>query len=510
MGHGRRHREGRLYVVARGGKSFSANEGAQIKLSRYVPDGNGGYRMRWRTGRMALQGVAKPAEMYGAIHIWKPINGLVSVVDQSRCGIVLFNEDGLYVDSLFPDDRRISRAKAGIYPQPGEFFAGFVYSDKASSKIYYGMGKYTPLIYEAQGWSLKQNPVRPVTGLSAEVVLNASQIATPPEIALTLRGGAGTAKLARFSPAIGGATLDGSMTGWESCEPVRFEADKDHTVELRALYDPDHLYLRWHARALKKIEAKPVADITRLFSHDRESDTLSMCIQGDLNAKPGGPVGGRPGDVRFIFGLVKEGETVKPVVIGLYPEWKGAGKASPATYRTPVNTTQFAHVGPVTDAKLHHVMDEDGKGFLIVAELPRMAIPGLTALGSNVRTMANFEATFSGHNKFWWSNADGSANRETFDEPTEARLYPGAWAPLSFQGLEGGVVVRNWQVCGPFGGPGAEKFRDDLNGLMPGTNKDMKTAGREFCEAAKYPPDDGKVDLKATYSGEIVQGYWED
>ena len=123
-----------FYVVARGGQSFSANEGAQIKISRYVPDGKGGYRMRWRTGRTALQGVAKPGEMYGAIHIWKPINGLLSVVDQSRCGVVLFNEDGLYVDSLFPDDRRISRAKAGIYPQPGEFFAGIVYRTKPAAR----------------------------------------------------------------------------------------------------------------------------------------------------------------------------------------------------------------------------------------------------------------------------------------------------------------------------------------------------------------------------------------
>jgi len=497
-----------FYVVARGGHSFSANEGAQIKVTRYVPDGQGGYQMKWRTGRVALQGVAKPGEMYGAIHLWKPLNGLLSVVDQSRCGLLLFSEDGLYVDTVFPDGRRFSPAAAGVYPQPGEFFAGSVYACQADGKIYFGMGKYTPLIYEAQGWSLKQNPVRGVAGLPQRVELTAAQIATPPEIALTLRGGAGAAKVARFAPALGGAVLDGSLSGWESCEPVRFQADKDQSVELRGLYDPDNLYLRWQARLATKIQVRPLQNSERIFSHDRLADTLSFYIQGDLHAKPGGPAGGRAGDARFVFSLVQDGAAVKPVVVGMYPEWKGASKANPATYQTPVNKVEFAHVAPVAEAKLNHALDEDGLGFVIAAAIPRSAIPGLPALGSGVRTMVNFEATYGGHGKFWWSNADGSASRETYDEPTEARLYPGSWAPLQFQGLEEGVVVRNWQLCGPFGGPGAEKFAYDLQGPMPGTNKDWKQAGREFCEATKYPPDSGTVDLKATFSGEMVQGYW--
>ncbi len=497
-----------FYVVARGGHSFSANEGAQIKLSRYVPDGQGGYRLKWRTGRVALQGLAKPGEMYGAIHISKPINGLLGVVDQSRCGVLLFTEDGLYVDTVFPDGRRFSPAVAGVYPQPGEFFAGFVYPDRSDGKIYLGMGKITPLIYEAQGWSLKQNDVRAISQVPPEVVLNAAQIATPPEIALTLRGGAGSAKVARFAPALGGAVLDGSMSGWESCEPVLFQAAKEQSVELRGLYDPDALYLRWHARLGSKVAPRPLQGTDRIFSHDRLGDTLSLYIQGDPNAKAGGPAGGRPGDVRFVFSLVRDDEVVKPVIIGMYPQWTGPGKPGPATYQTPVNKVDFAHVGPVADAKLHHLIDEDGKGFVLVAAIPRSAVPGLPPLGSSVRTMVNFEATFAGHNKFWWSNADGSANRETYDEPTEARLYPGSWAPLQFAGLDKGVVVRHWQLCGPFGGPGAEKFQADLMGPLPGTNKDSKQAGREFCEAAKYPPDDGRVDLNASFTGDMVQGYW--
>lgn len=498
-----------FWVQARGGKNFSANEGAQHKVSRYVPDGKGGYRLKWRTGRTALERIAQPGEMYGGMRIQRPINGLVSVVDQSRCGVLLYSEDGLYVDTIFPDGRRFSRQVAGIYPQPGEFFAGALFPNRDNGKIYVQMGKYTPLLFEVQGWSLKENPVRPLTTLQKSVNISAAQIASPPEIALSLRGGAGTAKIARFAPALGGVALDGSMTGWESCEPVVFQSDKDQRVEVRCLYDAEHLYLRWHARLATKFEAKPLSPIERVFTHDRLADTLSFYVQGDVNAKPGGAKEGRPGDARFVFGLFKDGDTVRPVAVGLYPEWRGE-KANPQVYRTPVGQAAFAHVGAVGGAKLGHAIDADGKGFVLAAAIPRAAIPRVPGFSGRLRTLVNFEATFGGHNKFWWANSDGSASRETYDEPSEARLYPGSWAPAQFAGLEGGVVVQNWLICGPFGGPGAEQFKYDPNGNMPGTNKEMKQAVREFYEAATYPPDSGKVDTKEVFKGEMIRGYWND
>src|SRR5207302_1043129 len=70
--------------------------------------------------------------------------------------------------------------------------------------------------------------------------------------------------------------------------------------------------------------------------------------------------------------------------------------------------------------------------------------------------------------------------------------------------------VRNWLVCGPFGGPGAEKFKADPNGVVSGTTIEMKKAVRDFCEAASYPPDSGEVDLKAVFKGDMLRGYWPD
>ncbi len=496
-----------FYVTARGGQLFSANMSGQDKVSRYVPDGKGGYTLRWRTGRQALFGTARPGELVGSIFLETPLNGLLSVVDNSRCGVLLYTEDGLYVESLFPQR---PATEVGIYALPGEFFKGLIYADPKDGSIYFGSGKATPLIFRMQGWSLKQNPVQRLTTVSKTVTIAANQIADPPEIAMTMRGFAGIQRIVRFAPATGGAVLDGSLAGWESCDPVHFQADDQQTVEVRALYDPDNLYLRWHLRLAAPFDPKPLEPVERIFSHGRLADTLSFYLQGDPNAPPPTSPNGRPGDVRMVFGVFKDGEALRPVALGMYPVWQGSGKPTPQGYSSPTGKVDFAHVGPVAGAKLSFVMDEDARGYVLVAALPRSAFPGLPPLSGEVRTLANFEATFAGHTKVWWANNDGSANRETYDEPSEARLYPGSWAPAQFQSLGEGLVLRNWLICGPFGGPGAEEFAPDLpETAPPGNPKRSKQAAREFCEAATYPPDDGRVDLQAVYGGEIVRGYWQ-
>lgn len=491
------------FIQARGGKNFSANEGAQHKVSRYVPDAAGGYKLQWRTGRTALERMAEEGEIYGGMRVHKPINGLLSVIDQSRCGVVLYNaEDGLYVDTIFPDGRRLGKRNGGVYPQPGEFFAGVIQPNLANGRIYLGFGKYTPMLFETEGWSLTENPVHKLASLPAKVTISAAQIATPPEIALSLRGGAGKANLARFTPALGEVALDGGLAGWESAEPVVFAQAKDQSVEVRCLYRPEELLLRWHVRLPGKFEARPLPPPERLFSHDQAADTLSFYLQGDVNAPAGGPAEGRPGDVRVVFGLFDNKGKLQPVATGMYPKWQGKGKASPQIYRTPVGTATFAHVGPLESARLTHQLDPDGHGFVLVAAVPRAAFPALSKpFSGGLRTLANFEATFGGHQKNWWANSDGSANRETYDEPSEARLYPGSWAPVEFTGFADGITVRNWLICGPFGGPGAEKFAHDPRGEI---KKDVE----KFYEAATYPPDNGVVDPTAVFTGEMTNGYW--
>ncbi len=497
-----------FYVNARGGRGFNANEGGQLKISRYVPDGKGGYKIKWRVGRAAIRGIAQAGEIYGSIHIYKPINGLLSVVDNSRCGVLLYTDSGLFVESVFLDGRRYSPDKYGIYPQPGEFFAGTVYPNPRNGKICLGMGKVSPQVFEAVGWSLAENPVRDLTELQRTVVLAASQIGRPPETAITLRGGAGSARLARFTPAIGGANLDTTLAGWESCDPVSFAADTERKVEARLLYDKDHIYVRWHARLAAALDPKVLDPANRLFTHDRLADTLSLYFQGDMDAAPSTGNDGRAGDVRIVFGVYKEATAVKPVALAMYAAAPVGVTPHPVRYKTPVSMVELGHVALLDTAKLNWKADADNRGFVLVAAIPRAAVTTVPELYGGLRTMVNFEATFAGHNKFWWSNADGSASRDTYDEPSEANLYPRSWSPAEFLGLDAGIVVRNWQLCGPFGGPGFEKLTGDPDGMLPGTRRDWKEVTRELCEAASYPPDRA-VDLRAVYTGEQIQGYWD-
>jgi hypothetical protein len=487
-----------FYIHARGGKSFTANFGAQYKISRYVPDGKGGYAIKWRVGRAKLGQAGVRGELEGGMRLFKPMNGLLAVIDQSRSGVFLYTDDGLYVDTLFPPGW--TREEIGIYRQPGEFFAGTVYPNADNGKIY-ASGKYTPVLYEMENWSLTENPVTPLAVETRTVSLAASQIGDPPEMAISLRGGSGKTSVARFLPALGGVSLDGSMAGWEAAQTVVYSGSAAQTVEARCLYNPDHLYVRWHVQLGSAFVAKPLPPLERIFTHDQESDTVGLYFQGDVNASASTSANGRPGDVRIVFGLFGQGEALVPVAVGMYPEWKASG-AQPQIYRSPVGQVAFEHVAAVAGAKLGAVVDADQKGFVIAAAIPRSAIPAMARpFSGDTRTLVNFDANLGGHGKFWWANTDGTANSETYDEPSEARLYPGSWAPAQFEGLGGGVPVRQWRIAGPFGGPGAERFSWDPR------NKDEV---KRFYEAATYPPDDGTVDLEAVFTGELIRGYWSD
>jgi hypothetical protein len=481
--------DGGYYVDARSGPNLTANYGTQFKLSRYVPDGKGGLVQRWRVGRIAMMRNAVPGEVYGPIFVSPPVNGLVSVIDNSRAGAVVYTEDGLYVDSILADPRETDHDARGAYWNPGEFFAGIVYPDKDNGKVYLGVGKTFPVIFEIPGWTTSASPVHPLNVTEQTVSIAAAQIAAPPAISLQVRGGAAASHVARFYPAPGGGpALDGSMKGWEACDPVVFSSGQDQAIEARCYYDPDHLYIRWHARLGHAFQPRSLVPAEHLFAHDRQADTLGLYLQGDPNAPPGGTKPqGRPGDVRFVFGIFQDGGALKPVVLGMYPTWTGGG-GSPITYST-AQVTHFENVALVPGVNAGFKIDEDNKGFVIAAAIPRAAIPGSPTL-SNWSTQGNFDANLGGGDRFWWSNADGSASREVFDEPTEARLFPGSWSPIQFFSMDA-LPVRSWMVIGPFGFPALATL--DYNKDRPEITKTLTSS--------VFPPDSTR-DMTATYDGD--------
>jgi hypothetical protein len=129
---------------------------------------------------------------------------------------------------------------------------------------------------------------------------------------------------------------------------------------------------------------------------------------------------------------------------------------------------------------------------VLAAAIPRAAVPCAPKL-DNWRTSGNFDANLGGVDRFWWSNADGSASRETFDEPTEARIYPGSWSGFQFLPIDT-LPIRSWMTAGPFCTPEVVSLDD-------------KTKRPEIIKAllaATYPPDTTR-DVTATFEGDIAR-----
>ena len=233
-------------------------------------------------------------EVYGPMNVSAPLNGLVSVIDNSRAGIVLYDEDGLYVDTLFPDDHLVSHDQMGAYWQPGEFFAGDVYANRDNGKIYLAMGKTMPQIFEAQGWSTTENPVHPLTTVDHDVTLAAAEIAAP------ARGGAPVARRSRPRRAWRRssrrrAALPRSTARCAAGKPARpsrsatARSKRSRCVVSMTAAISICAGMRGTGR---RVEIRPLGLPEHLFAHDRQSDTLGLYLQGDPDAGPGTPCSG--------------------------------------------------------------------------------------------------------------------------------------------------------------------------------------------------------------------------
>ncbi len=476
--------DGGYFTNIRGG-SFSANHGHEEKISRYVPDGAGGFRMRWRVGRAASVMPGNGA-IQGSIHMSPPIHGLFGVIDQTRAGCHVFTEDGLYVDTLLLDG---THQKENVYGSPGEFFAGDVFRNTKDGKVYLAFGKQTPMIFEAKGW-VADHGIKPIRSLSPIVILRAGDIADPPPLALSVRGGAGSAPVARVLPATGTPpTLEDPV--WGTVEAVKF-GDTEDRVEARLMYDRQNIYLQWKLNSQMPLPVRSLHPADRIFTHDRGATTMSFYLQGDPDAR-GINADGRSGDVRFIFGIFEDKGKVKPVALGVYPKNPQLANPVPTTYASPGGSVSFGHVGLLTDVEMDYRLSEDGKVLTLLAKIPKSSLPPqLLALSGDLRTMANFEATFRGTKKVWWSYGDGSASRETSDEPTEARLYPGSWASLTLNPVKD-LPLRSWLVNGPWKSPTS----------YTGTDENKRKLQQGF-DGSKLPPDDQKV----AHSSISLKGPW--
>jgi hypothetical protein len=254
-------------------------------------------------------------------------------------------------------------------------------------------------------------------------------------------------------------------------------------IEMRLLRSPaeDSLYVHIHVnQSLTGWPIRPqrLLPSNRMFIHSRPATTCSLYIQGNLSAarprqdaeilprdRPPpranfasvesletrqssrvlpvlhNPSQGRPGDARVVFGVFNDttmndgSGSLELAILGVYPFWDPSfGTASPVTYAAGTGTMKFANVALLDSVKKKGwTLSNDGSQLNMVAVLPRKVFPMLPSFEGNFMTGGDFSCNIQGFEKDWWVNADLQASQITWDEPSEASLYPGSWGNFSFE-----------------------------------------------------------------------------
>ena len=134
-----------------GGVDTAGRVGRMWKLTRYVPNGSGGFKMKWRVGRDA-PGVAKPGEVYGSQHISKPAYGMIGVHDANGLFHV-FTDKGMYVDTMMYHNFKYgNQPRGGTYVHSGESWFGKSYINHDNGNVYVCQGRASLNIYEVPNW----------------------------------------------------------------------------------------------------------------------------------------------------------------------------------------------------------------------------------------------------------------------------------------------------------------------------------------------------------------------
>ena len=174
------------------------------------------------------------------------------------------------------------------------------------------MGKYTPMIYEAQGWSLTANPVQPLEAVQKTVEIAAAQIATPPEIALSVRGGAGAAHVARFAPRWAAPRSmvrcrDGNRASRSRFRQTRSRLWKSAVCTIRIFFtfagtpDWDPVLAKGPRTGRPHLHARSSGRHAELLFPGRRQRQARRGLNED-----------RPGDMRIVFGIFDDNGKTAP------------------------------------------------------------------------------------------------------------------------------------------------------------------------------------------------------
>ena len=189
----------------------------------------------------------------------------------------VYTTDGLWVDTLFIDCNRYPDL-GGVYRLAGENFSGYHFLNRDNGKVYVAITANAPAaLYEVEGWTGTSNPTHPLPLQTTTVALTPEEIAPPAEQAASLRGITPARQAVLVRAGAGGPALDGSLTGWEQAVPLAFSSDPEQQVEVRPLYDADHIYLRFAVRLPRPVGTVPPTAPTVMSTTTTSCNMVSRC-----------------------------------------------------------------------------------------------------------------------------------------------------------------------------------------------------------------------------------------
>jgi len=413
--------QGNLYVIMRQdtgelkrGQSLLGYGHSLIKLS---PD----LKLLWQYKNIVQSAdlawntvISKPGEIIGAMHMTGEFGRFVTISSYEGQYHVLDKETGLYITSITPDVRA-EPPMDGMAVFAENFNGTALYAKKYKKYLYLG-GDAGARIWEVQGLDAVNFATLPITitAKDAQQAVASSKIES---------GVTATAKalLARSLS----TTPDADLSKWKDAEWAPFAVDEQRKGRAAASWNTDGTL-------------DVIFDVTDSSPMQNRGGNPSLlfksgdCVEIDLSsADPDAPRSNdQPilGDKRLLAAMVPDGKGGEQPLVMLYEPLSNRKDKTPGTFKSPVSTHTFDHVGPL-NAQVVCKRRPGGYTMEIQVRATQLGFTDLT-LGQRIR--ADFGALFSDQGgsmvlaKTLWSD-DSPEVSIVNDVPSESKIRPQKW-----------------------------------------------------------------------------------
>ena len=283
------------YVNARGGKNFSANEGPQHKISRYIPDGRGGYQLNGAPGAPPCNGTRVRGKSTALCAFASRSMACSASLTNPAAECCFTPRMACMWTPCSPMARSSIPGTPGSMRCPANSLSAISLAIRRVAKSTSRWARTRRFYSRRKAGRSRKIPCSRSPPCSRSVIhlRIADRVAAGDRSQRARRRRRGEVR--PFHPRAWRGRVRW-LPQWVGIQPagevsIGQRPDRGSALPLSARSASPPL-----ARAPRRRNSSrmPLPPIARIFTHDQLSDTLSFYIQGDVNAKPG-PAGGPAG-----------------------------------------------------------------------------------------------------------------------------------------------------------------------------------------------------------------------